>query len=651
MTFLAIILAATLSSGNAEFDDFAREGARKIALRRAADEIEEKGPPAGVLEKAMLAEPGKFAKAADAKRLCREVFEREAKEAFAAKANAIDARLGLGSNRVGLESNRVELVSDRIGVADRVDAVDPNSTLKDPKRPYLTLNKIVERHFEKTFENERKSAVERQAKGLVAAMRPAERDFDMMDDGKLRAMMVDRILKEQKTPVFEENRQFVSERMVDPVIADARREQKRQAEYLMRARTDAYAPSALKRDLRARLEDNVKDRRTKAEDPAKAWGVFAGTFERSIDSAVERRTLSRIERRIDACEVKVDVASVLKAIAENPRAHVKAGASEAIFRERYSSEMLSGAVAAACAEAPAPEREEFGEYARKHLDAERIAKSVEQRLQKDVLPKWRKARAEAAALQAAETWPGLEDGTWHPDPELADETAARSDYSKAVRNWRRAKGMEALADAAKGRSVLEEADKRADVRVAAAFDIARGAIAAQNGIVEGCHKTVLEESRRRKDSFWTRTPDLKAVTELLTRATEEEWDRTRMATLWPDEASRPGNAAEQHRELFPSVRRKIELLAKVILEEMNEQRPEQEKKPEEPPPEDKPDEPEEPLDLIAISVERKDGRVEVELKRGNKTIRRASASSRKGDFEGAMRKITDALSDLLKLPE
>ena len=394
MMLCAVLFAAALSSGNAEFDAVAREGAREIALRRAAAEMVEKGPPAGALEKAMLAAPGKFEKAADAQRLCREIFEQEAKSTFAARAKAIDERLGIRA--------------------------------KDSAASLLRVNEIVERHFGKSFENERRAAVEKQAKGLVASTRPSERDFDAMDDTRLGAMMLERILKEQKTPVFEENRQFVSKRMVEPVIADARREQKRQAEYLMRARCDAYAPSALKRDLRARLEDNVKDRRSKAADPAKEWGVFEGTFERSVDAAVERRALGRVERRIDGYETKVDAESVMKTIAENPSAHVKSGESEALFRAKYSTEMLSGALAAACAEAPAQEREEFRAYVEKHADAAQIKKSVEQRLQKDVLPKWRKARAEAAVRQVAETWPSLEDGTWHPDPELADETAARN---------------------------------------------------------------------------------------------------------------------------------------------------------------------------------------------------------------------------------
>ena len=39
-------------------------------------------------------------------------------------------------------------------------------------------------------------------------------------------------------------------------------------------------------------------------------------------------------------------------------------------------------------------------------------------------------------------------------------------------------------------------------------------------------------------------------------------------------------AAQQHAELFPSVRRKIELLARVILEEMNDPEPRPETEPE-----------------------------------------------------------------------
>ena len=284
-------------------------------------------------------------------------------------------------------------------------------------------------------------------------------------------------------------------------------------------------------------------------------------------------------------------------------------------------------------------------------------------MKKDVLPKWREARATAAKRQADDTWPTLADGTWFPPADIADDVTARSDYLKSVKEWRSLAALKTLADASKGRPLMEEADSRADSEVAAAFYIARSAIAAQNAIVDGSHAQVLAEAKKRKDSFWTRTPDLKTVIELLTQATEESWDASRLDTLWPDEAKRPSNADEQHKALFPSVRRKIELLARTILEEMNEPKPENEEKPEEvlelaisvdgigngdaPPPEEPPDKP--PEDALALSVRRVGNEVEVSLKRGETVVESATVPAKKNDFENAMNKVTSAISRILGL--
>lgn len=620
MNMIAIVLAAALSAGNAEFDATARDGARGISLSRAAAELREKGPSPGALEKAMLADPARFEKTEDAERLCLELFAGELRAQFEAKAREID---------------------ERLGIAPRGDAMSQDD-----------VDAAVGRHFRGAFAAERKSAVESQSKTLVAATRPAEADFDEKDDRTLRELMLSRIVGEQKTAVFAENRQFISERMVEPVLKDARREQRRQSEYLMRARCDAAAPSKLAADLKARLEDNVKERRAKADDPAKAWGVFAGTFERSIGPAVERRTLDRLEKKIESTGMEVDADAILKEIVESPAEHVKAADSERIFAGRYVAGLLARALDGTCEDAPQDERDELRAYLSERLGGEAVRKSAESKVKKDVLPKWREARAVAAARQAAETWPELADGTWCPDPELADDVAARSDYARSVAEWRKLAGLKALADAPRGKPLMEEADRRADSEVASAFDIARSAIAAQNAIVDRSHAEVLAEARRRKDSLWTRTPDLKTVVELLTQATEASWDATRLDTLWPDEAKRPSNAEEQHRALFPSVRRKIELVAKSILEEMNDPKPENEEKPEEPPPEETPDAPEEeePEMEFTISVSREGDSISVKLLRGEETVLERKVDAKMSDFSEGMRKVSDKLGrDMLKL--
>ena len=618
---IALILAATLSAGNAEFDSTARDGARDISLSRAREELREKGPAPGALEKAMLADPKKFEKPAEAEALCRGVFADELRAQFAAKARAIAERLGLESDKVELDAGKAD--------------------------------EIANKHFASAFAAERKAAVEAQAKTIVAATRPTEAEFDEKEDWELREQMQKRILDEQKTVVFSENRQFISERMVEPVIKDARHEQKRQAEYLMRARCDTAAPSKLAADLKARLEENVKERREKADDPSKAWGVFAGTFEKSVGPAVERRTLDRLEKKMEATNVEVDVDSILKEIVEAPQKHVKQADSEKIFATRYSTALLARALDGACNDAPQSERDELREYLSSRLGGERIQKAAEAKVKKEVLPKWREARATAAKRQADDTWPTLADGTWFPPADLADDITARSDYAKSVKEWRSLAALKILADAPNGRPLMEEADSRADSEVAAAFDIARSAIAAQNAIVDGSHAQVLAEAKKRKDSFWTRTPDLKTIVGLLTQATEESWEASRLNTLWPDEAKRPANAAEQHKALFPSVRRKIELLARTILEEMNEPKPENEEKPEEPPPEEpQPDEtPEEPEEVVEfeISVRRAGNEVEVSLKQGETVVESATVPAKKDNFENAMFKVTSAISRILGL--
>ena len=622
MNMIALLLAATLSAGNAEFDATARDGARDISLSRAREELREKGPAPGALEKAMLADPKKFEKPAEAEALCRDIFADELRAQFAAKARAIAERLGIESDKVELDAGKVD--------------------------------EIASKHFGSAFAAERKAAVETQAKTIVTATRPTEAEFDEKEDWELREQMQKRILDEQKTVVFSENRQFISERMVEPVIKDARAEQKRQKDYLMRARCDTAAPSKLAADLKTRLEENVKERREKADDPSKAWGVFAGTFEKSIGPAVERRTLDRLEKKMDATNVEVDVDSILKEIVEAPQKHVKQAESEKVFATRYSAALLARALDGTCNDAPQSERDELREYLSSRLGGERIQKAADAKVKKDVLPKWREARATAAKRQADDTWPTLADGTWFPPADLADDVTARSDYAKSVKEWRSLAALKILADAPKGRPLMEEADSRADSEVAAAFDIARSAIAAQNSIVDMSHAQVLAEAKKRKDSFWTRTPDLKTVVGLLTQATEESWNATRLDTLWPDEAKRPANADEQHKALFPSVRRKIELLARTILEEMNEPKPENEEKPEEPPPEEpQPDEtPEEPPEEViefAISVRRAGDEVEVSLKQGETVVESATVPAKKDDFENAMFKVTSAISRILGL--
>ena len=623
MTILPLMLAVALSAGNAEFEKAALDGAQTVAFRRVEADILAKGPEAGKLKRMMLEDPAAFANARKAKELGREHYLPLVIAELVSAKRAINARLGLPAE------DGVELPKPR---ADEAMG-----------------------RFESYYAAERAAACAEQAKGLAGTIRPPETEFESKDDATLRREMTDRVAAQQKGGVFEENLAYISATVVDPVIDSAKKEMKRQREYLMRTKCEAYAPSALSKEIEANLRKNVEERKAKEGDPSKAWGVFPKTLADALPAAVERRTLERVTKNVDDVPVKVDAESISREITRgDPEAHRKAADSEAVFVRFFRAAVLDGAIARAGQEAPAGERDEFVKYVRAKAGEAALGKAVEARVRRELLPELKKVRGEIAQADLVRIWPAFADGTWYPDAELADTVAARSDYQKAVALWRKIAELSDLSLAG-GKAVrLEETDTLADRAVAEAFGRARNAIAAQNAILTAAEPEVLGAAKDRKASFWRATPDLGKVVELLTEAVEGKWADVRVETLWPEEGTRPGNAADQHAALFPSVRKRIELVARQILEEMEKPEPEPEQKPEP----EKPQEDESSSDrqsderttVFSILVEREGDRVTVKLEQGKSTVAEKSAKARMSDYRDAMRFVSDKLgTEILKL--
>lgn len=639
MNMLTLLLAVTLSSGNAEFDQVARDGAAEIAVGRIVTELKAKGAPAGTLEKAMLAASNRFVTRDEAKAACKLIYAVAVEEEFERQVKAVQERLGIPLDANGRESDESSRGSGKLFAAIRSIREDSRS----------------EALFEAAFEAERKSACEKQAKTIAGAVKPAEIEVETKDEAVLRAEMTDKVAAQQKGGVFEENLKYISETIVDPVIESAKKEMKRQREYLTRTKCEAYAPSVLETEITENLRRNVAERKAKEADPAQAWDVFPKTLENGLGPAVERRTVDRVTKNVDDVAVAVDAETVLRTMAADPLAHRKADESEKVFRGIYAAQVMDGARTRAAQEAPAKERAEFEEYVRAHATAPELVKAVEARIRREVLPKWKAVRAEVAKSEAERIWPTLADRTWYPDAELADAVAARSDYAAAVKGWRKVPELESLAKADHGDLLMEETSADADQSVAAAFDLARSAIAAQNAIVGEVEPSVLGEAKDRKSSFWRKTPDFKAIVGLLTEAVEAKWTERRAETLWGD-GERPSNADAQHAVLFPSVRKRIELVARQILEDMEKPEPEPEQKPQ---PQEPPEDPtesdqqseEEPQLLkYSIVVERDGDEVTVRLEQGKSTVAERSAKAKMSDYQGAMKFVSDKLgTDILKL--
>ncbi len=614
--FSAVVLAASLAAGSGEFDRAAAEGAARIAIASIKERILKTARASDDLKKAMLDEPMSAVKRSDAENLCRDIYLKASAEELAREAGIVFARLAAG--------RRTEdaFPSGLVATASVLSENDMEVISRGP--------------FKKAFSRAREEACKEQAEGLALEIRPSMTEADNDDDTALGISLARRIAASQSRPVFEENFKYISEKMVKPIIADARKEKKRQAEYVRRVRSDSLAPSALSADIASKLAANVADRAAKAPNPAMAWGVFPSVTNVTLRNNVERRIDRHYETLVVETPLGVTGESIAGQILSDIRAHAKPADSERIVVTTVSAKLLTDALVAAVKAAPENERAELTEHLKGRMTAKGIVKAAGGRIASDVTPLWRKARAAVVENEFGEVWPELHARTWYPPAETADEISARSDYAEALKAWRRIPALAPLAD---GRVSLEETAEKADAGVAAAFELARAAIAAQSSIVENEMPGVLRESIARKDSFWSKTPDLKEIVAMLTAATEKRWEQTKGVTLWPVAGTAPSNAEEQHAALFPSVRRKIEFIARIILEEMEKDPQEREKPPEPKPPEPVQSEDESKEELCKITFEVKGSSVTVKAEKGGEIIAERTGKATAAGFENAVREV------------
>jgi len=600
MTLLAIAFAATLSAGNAEFESVSKTGAFAIAAARERARLVSEGPSKGVLAKAMLSSPEAFVRADASKPEAWNVYRAMIEAEYGVLRKAVAERLGLAAPEAegGFDSGDLESAKVR---------------------------------FEKCYAEERAMACAEQAATLVGVVRPDEADFETKDEAALKREMCAKVAAQQKTVVFEENLGYISTRIVEPVMESARKERKRQGEYLRRARSDAWAPSALERDLSEKLVLSVRERKAKSCDPTLSWGVFPSVTNVTLRNVVHRRTMGRLADKVPEIPFEVRVDDVARAVASNSAGHRKADESKKLFRQVWSQELCRRSAEATCEEAPEGERKELGEYLLAHRSDEQVSKAVNRRVEEELMPKLAEMRRELSAAEFAKTWPTLADRTWYPEAETADATCARSDYAAAIQAWRELPRIEL----ARGEETLEETSAHADRSVAAAFETARSAIAAQTRIVDEVHPAILAAAQSEKESFWRRTPDLGRVVRMLTEAVEARWAETKVGVLWP-KGDMPKNSARQHAELFPSVKKRIDLVARSIIAEINK-------------PETK-EEPEVPVMPYSIVVTREGDRVTVKLDQGGNTLAERNAKANMSDFRGAIGEVGEKLGkEILKL--
>ncbi len=368
-----LLLAFPLFAQESAFDRTAAEGAARIVLAElAADTLTGKGVDSALFAK-MLLDPGKYRVSAEAEASLRADYKLELMTNYADKARQVLARLAKPhktEEAFSAEFAAESVVLDGAALAESADTAYPA-----------------------VYAFARTNACALQAKGLVAQVRPTEAEVDALDGAELKRVLTERLVANQKTPVFEENVAYVSERLAEPLIADAENQRKHQTEIVKRAHPEGWAPDVVAANLTKHLLARVADDKAKTKAGEWTYDVFPSVTNKVLEAAVAKNVLAHVAESVAGVPVAIDEQLVIRAVGAAPDKAARNEDAAKTVRPQFEDELKTSALADAAGEAPEAEREAFRAFAAARLGHGVIKKAVQERTDRDLTPVIERVRA------------------------------------------------------------------------------------------------------------------------------------------------------------------------------------------------------------------------------------------------------------------
>lgn len=150
-------------------------------------------------------------------------------------------------------------------ILDKLDADKPENIpswftgeerLKLMRCPEDAVKKNLEGNLGAAFNEARKRACSEQLGRLIGDVYPTEQEFDSTPADKLRSMLLERLMKKQKEPVFEENKGVLGENFIDPILNDAGKQLAKQNQIVDQS---SGGKAVVSEDVRVAIESELAD--------------------------------------------------------------------------------------------------------------------------------------------------------------------------------------------------------------------------------------------------------------------------------------------------------------------------------------------------------------------------------------------------------
>lgn len=557
-----------------EHDRATAELAASLVLAKLNDEIYSEADNSTPVFEAMVADTATHAEPNVSKEKLQNVYTSAIKERYKEEAIVILDRLAAPKSR-----------TEVFGEAFLELAQQPSEEL---------LVNAVEHKYSSVFTSARTRACKEQAERLTATVRPSEQEVDDLSREELTSRMTERVAKAQKETVFQENLGFISEQIVAPMLNEAYKQRDEQRHYVERTSVDGYAPSRIVNELQKKLDDELARRRSSAKEGQYIYNCFP-SLKKQLEEIARNRAFRLYEDKINTLALQLDAATVQRELDASPEKHRKLEDSEKHFMPMLQKQLCEQAFQAIINAAKPDERDEVTSFIKGHNEKAQQAPAVA-RLKRELTPLLKEVRKQCAQKQFEGMYSELADGSWYPAASLVDSVCESPNFKKTLGNWRELIGLEKFARVEQQRVILEETSKLVFDKIVDGFDQGSEARSAQHRLVDNTFPAVRNEVKNMEQ-----LPPVEQITQIFSAKVSAAWTEERLIVIQFPEGTEDDS---RFSELFPSTIKKIELLSKTLLEQLEKEKQE-EIKPEEKPieqPNDTPPEEKEKILLDCIIV-------------------------------------------------
>lgn len=563
---------ATANSGDVaglEHDRATAELAASLVLAKLNDEIYAEADNSAPVFEAMVADTATHAEPAVAKEKLKDVYTSAIKEKYREEAVVI-------LDRLAAPKPRAEVFGEEFLELAQLP-------------PDELLSNAIEHKYSGVFTTARTRACKEQAERLTATVRPTEQEVDELSREELTARMTERVAKAQKETVFQENLGFISEQLVTPMLNEAYKQRDEQRQYVERTSVDGYAPSRIVKELQKKLNDELARRRSSAGEGQHIYNCFP-SLTKQLDEISRKRAFRLYEDKINTISLQLDAATVQRELDASPENHRKLEDSEKYFMPMLQKQLCEQGFQAIVNAAKPEERDEVTTFIKGHDENAQQAPAVA-RLKRELTPLLKEVRKQCAQKQFEGMYPELADGSWYPEASLVDSVCETSNVKKTLDNWRELIGLEKFARVEQQRVILEETSKLVQDKIVDGFDQGSEARTAQHRLVDNTFPAVRNEVKNMQQ-----LPPVEQITQIFISKVNSSWVEERLIVVQFPEGKEDDS---RYVELFPSTIKKIELLSKTLLEQLEKEKQE-EIKPEEKPIEDPNETPPEEKEKILL---------------------------------------------------